>query len=111
MEIRTMDQQPKAPVFQPPAGQASSNPAPTRSTSKIIALWLLIGPTALIVGSILLYAIVNFIIAGANASENSMHTVQTVTNIILFILGAISFTAWLPGIIIGIVLLTTQKKA
>jgi hypothetical protein len=101
-----MDQQQQPPAYHPPAGQPVATVAASNNTRKIAALWLLIGPTALIVVSIVLYAIVNFATAGSPSPAFS-----SIVNVILFLVGAISTLTWLPGIIIGIVLLTTQKKS
>ncbi|MBC7512116.1 hypothetical protein H7142_00430 [Candidatus Saccharibacteria bacterium] len=101
----------------------------------IWGLICLIGPTALIVISLLLYAVINFIIAtsapevaecppagvdsiamGACASEGKDQAlfekpspVSTISNVVLFLVGAISVLTWLPGIIVGIILLATRK--
>lgn len=110
-------ERPEAPAYQPPAGQAI--PAINgKNTRRVIALWLLIGPTALIIGSLLLYAIVNFILASTMPATppegeafGSQSPIQTILNVILFLVGAVSVMTWLPGIIAGIVLLTTEKKS
>lgn len=112
-----MDQQQPALPHQPSADQAAPATAPTKNKRKILALWLLIGPTALIIGSIILYAIVNFILASTMTAPAEGETfgpqspIQSILNIILFLVGAISVVTWLPGIIAGIILLTTQKKS
>ncbi|HEV7952222.1 MAG TPA: hypothetical protein VGO98_02505 [Candidatus Saccharimonadales bacterium] len=109
-------QQPEAPAYQPPAEQIAPV-APAKNKRKILALWLLIGPTALIVGSLILHAIANFILSSTTPAptEGEMFgpqsPIQSVVNVILFAIGAISVITWLPGIIIGIILLTTQKKS
>lgn len=89
--------------------------APNNRKRTIIALWLLIGPTALIVSSVVLYAIANFLFGAAaptpdGAMFGESNPVQKIINVILFLIGAISVAAWLPGLIIGIVLLATRKK-
>jgi hypothetical protein len=106
----TMDQQPpQAPAYQPPANQTIA-PAPQgKNKRKILALWLLIGPTALIVGSIILFAIINFALSGTN--NEGLTTFRAILNIFMFLAGAISVLTWLPGIIAGIVLLATEKKS
>ena len=71
------------------------------------ALVCLIGPTALFVGSILLYAIVNFIFGGS--PEADMSPIKTIVNVLLFLAGALTVATWLPGIIVGVVLLVTRK--
>jgi len=80
------------------------------------ALICLIGPTALIIISILLYAIVNFIVGSTAQPSPSdadlfvqQSPVHTISNIVLFVVGAISVATWLPGIIVGIILLATRK--
>lgn len=87
------------------------------STRTRLALCLMIIPTALIVASILLYAVVNFIL-GATAPEPSadgelfgeQSPVRTTLNVILFFIGSASVAAWLPAMITGIILLATRKK-
>jgi hypothetical protein len=111
-----MDQpQSATPSHQPPTEQAVTQIPTVNKKRKTIALWLLIGPTALIIGSILLFAVTNFItasLAPATSSELVMPTppLAAAINIILFTAGAVSVATWLPGIIIGIVLLVTPKK-
>ena len=107
-------QQPEIPTYQPAAAQTSSAPT-SRNNRKILALWLLIGPTALIISSILLYAVVNFILGATAPAPTSdeligpSSPVQTILNVILFLAGTLSVIAWLPGIIAGIILLATSK--
>jgi ABC-type Na+ efflux pump permease subunit len=80
------------------------------------ALWLLIAPTVLIIATFLLYSIVNFILnptmqLPADGEPLAPTPVGiTIANVILFLLGALGVFAWLPGIIVGIVLLVTAKK-
>jgi hypothetical protein len=108
-------QQPEVPTYQPASTQTSSTPT-GRNNRKILALWLLIGPTALIISSILLYAVVNFILGATAPTPTSgeligpSSPVQTILNVILFLAGMLSVITWLPGIIAGIILLATSKK-
>jgi len=105
------------PAFVPTQPAA---PTPTTEVVKsnrkrtIAALWLMIGPTALIVISIIAYAVVNFLTLQAAPETDAMFGEQpvgmTIMNIILFLVGAISVITWLPGLIIGIVLLATKKR-
>jgi hypothetical protein len=116
MEFRLMDQQqPEAPTYQPLAEQTTPNATGTDKKRKMLALGLLIGPTALIIGSLILYAIVNFILFNTMPESGEMSgaqlTIRSILNIILFLVGTLSVITWLPGIIAGIILLTTQKKA
>ncbi len=99
----------------------------------------LIAPTALIIISLVLYALVNFIfsatagmqsqpyavdctgseVSGACLSEpqtsqeaqlfNGSGIGRTIANVALFLVSALSVATWLPGIIVGIVLLANRK--
>lgn len=71
------------------------------------ALWLLIGPTALLIVTFILYAIVNLI--NGNDVNATLDALNVAVNSLLFIAGVISVLAWVPGIVIGIVLLVTKK--
>lgn len=71
----------------------------------IWGLVCLLGPSALVIFSILLYAIANFAAISAGASLNS-----PVINISLYIVSIVAILTWLPGIIIGIVLLAQRQK-
>jgi hypothetical protein len=99
---------------QPVTPVADNTVAKSNRKRTILALWLMIGPTALIIVSVLGFALVNYITAqtapeaGALFSEPSAG--PSAMNIILFIVGAVSVMAWLPGLIIGIILLATKKK-
>jgi hypothetical protein len=117
MEFRPMDQQPPTvPATQPPAEQATPV-APAKNKRKRLALWLLIGPTALIIGSLILFAIVNAILAGTAPASGEMFgsdgqsAIRSILNVILFLVGTLSVITWLPGIIAGIILLATDKKS
>ena len=106
-------QQNNEPVFTP--AQPAAHPTTSaKSKRTILALWLMIGPTALIVVSIILFAIANFIMALTMPQTSNTFAAQsvgqTIVNVILFIIGAVSVITWLPGMIIGIVLLATKKK-
>lgn len=111
---------PNAPQFTPaqPAATDPMAPAAARKRDPKLTWGLvcLIGPTALIVVSIMAYAIANFIIsstAGPDMSSGILSEPSVgarIVNVILFIIGAISVITWLPGLIIGIALLATRKK-
>lgn len=106
------------PAYTPPQHSAQTAEAKSADRKRrAIALWLLIGPTALIVGSLFLYAIVNFLLsAGAPEATTGataiaeQNPIQSILNVILFALGAVSVITWFPGLIIGIILLTTGRK-
>lgn len=69
------------------------------------SLWLMIGPAGLLVVTFLLYAIMNAIL-GANGSTGAS---PVILNIILFLAGVVGVISFIPGIIIGAILLATKK--
>ncbi len=92
-----------------------------RHTNKLKFIWgliCLIAPTALLVVSILAYALINFIASTTSATPAGAETLvaestpiwQSAGNIILFLVGGFSAITWLPGIIGGIILLSTRKQ-
>ena len=103
-----------------PAPTPTPTPAPNYSTGKMTgrtkaALWLMIAPTGLFIVTFILYAITNFI-ATATAPEPEAGQLFSnggggvvIVNVLLFLTGVVSFITWLPGLIIGIVLLATKK--
>ena len=103
-----------------PAPTPTPTPAPNYPTGKMTgrtktALWLMIAPTALFVATFILYAIVNFITAAAAPEPEAGQLFSNdgggvvIVNVLLFLAGVVSFLTWLPGLIIGIVLLATKK--
>lgn len=103
--MNPQDQKDNTTPTQPPV--APSQPAavqpivaPKRRTG--LALLLLIGPSALIVFAIILAAVSNFIFGTAD------NPVRTIINVFVFLAGAVTILTWLPGIIIGIVLLAKK---
>src|SRR5687768_3289263 len=120
----TMDPQkqpeelPHSPLVQAPP-QETMPPAPgelpqaSKKSHKVLGLLLLLGPTAFIILSILLYAILNFIFSNtAQPSSDSLYPdqspIQSILNILLFLAGLVGMLAWLPGIIVGIILLAKK---
>ncbi len=108
---------PNAPQFTPAQTPTAPAPAaaPTRDRRFVWGLVCLIGPTALIVVTLLLYALVNFIVGtttpdATGALFEPPSIASRIMNVILFVVGAVSVATWLPGIIVGIVLLATRKK-
>jgi hypothetical protein len=88
-------------------------PIPPKRRHKKLAFALLFGPTILLILSFLLYAVVNLITSPSQPVSNSElfsepSLVTTVSNILLFVLGTIGILSWLPGIIIGIILLNKK---
>lgn len=93
--------------------------SPHRKANKQKLVWgliCLIGPSALFVISILGYALMNFIAISTAppAVEGELFgqepTWKPIVNILLFLTGLITVLTWLPGIIVGIILLSTRKK-
>ena len=94
----------------------------TMSARTKAALWLLIGPTGLLIVSFIGFAIINVILGEAIPDQDPSQNpnlfasttpplISTILNVVLFICGAVSVLTWLPGLIIGIVLLATAKPA
>ena len=80
------------------------------------ALWLLLGPTLLAIASLTIFALINLVFNPTfwptPDTENFAETplIITVINIFLFVIGSISIASWLPGLIIGAVLLIKRPK-
>jgi len=71
------------------------------------ALWLLIGPTALLTLALLSFVLTNW--AFASLAGDAGGVGASLMNVLIFLFGLIGFITWLPGLIIGIVLLATKK--
>lgn len=71
------------------------------------ALWLIVGPLALLIITFFLYALVNWLTG--TPIDNTVETLQVILNIVLFILGLVSILTLVPGIVIGVILLATKK--
>ena len=107
-----------SPIPTPPANNATS----IQKTNKLKTTWgiiCLVTPTTLVIVSILAYDVINFIAGSQETaqvasdslfSEAGASPLRTIGNVILFAVGAITVVTWLPGIIIGIILLTTRQK-
>ena len=112
-EIARMQEQSVQP--QPPYS-APPQMNPKKSKKQLTwALICLLGPTVLIVLSLLIYAVANFFVsAGSTPTADGdlfgePPLFKTIANVILFVVGGIATLTWLPGIIVGIVLLATRK--
>lgn len=103
-----------------PTTQSSVQPSQTSAPARMqprkkVALWLLIAPTSLLIVTFALFAFVNFfstLLAPITADTEIMTqpVALTITNVVLFLFGAIASIAWLPGLIAGIILLATEEK-
>lgn len=67
-----------------------------------LALWLIFSPTILLALTCALFALIN------EGNFTSMPNL-TPSNLFVFVLGLLGIITWLPGLIVGIVLLATQK--
>lgn len=113
-------------------------------TSLKLPIFLIVGPAAMVIGSILLYAIANFIISSVSPTTTSVTDVssisgtsladgaaaaqeadaeqlfgeegqggifRTITNVLLFLLGSVGMLAFIPCLVIGVILLSKRRKA
>jgi len=108
--------QPQAP-FAPEPQQPAPVQAPIlqdtpKKSHKALALSLLIVPTALFVLSLVI-GLIAAQIGDTPAQDgelfNEVSPVKQILNILTFALAGIGFLTWLPGIIVGIILLTKKK--
>jgi len=67
----------------------------------------LFGPTALIAAALAAYVLAHFVLEAIGASK----TLSDGINLVLFSIGAAGATIWLPGIVVGIILLATRKQS
>ena len=121
--IYTMQPNQQSSTPYPPA-QATYTPeqiAAIRRSNKLKLRWgliCLIAPTALLIASILIFAIANFVFSSVAPASDVFGSSQPVdlsasspiVNIALFLISGISVLTWLPGIIAGIILLATRTK-
>lgn len=97
-----------------PAVQSAEAIRKSNKRKLIWALICLIGPTALIVISLIAYALVNFLtMSTVGVSDEGFGVTSpfhTIVNVLLFLAGAVAVATWLPGIIGGIILLATRNR-
>jgi hypothetical protein len=74
-----------------------------------LALWLMIAPTVLIIAGIMLASIANWVLFSYDLLNSNALAVTI--NILTYLIGIIGFLTWLPGLIIGIVLLATPPSS
>lgn len=104
-------------------------------TSLKLPIFLMIGPALGLVLSIILYAIINFVITsstvstpdtvnpslsdGASVAQGSGSDTElygdssifrTVSNVVLFLLGSVSVLAFLPCLVVGIIILNKRRN-
>lgn len=106
------EQQPNEPEHTPLVQAPPENPMPPapgelpsapKKSHKTLGLILLIGPSALFILAILVSALSNLV-----ASSGVDNPLVTAMNVFAFLGGAITVLTWLPGIIIGIILLAKK---
>lgn len=91
--------------MQPNQLPATQDVARSNKNKLVWGLICLIGPSALLILSILLYAIFNSMLGDISSGDMS----HKIMNIFLYLVGVISVMTWLPGLIIGIILLATRR--
>lgn len=80
-----------------------------------VALWLMIGPGALLVSTFVLSLILAALLSGQQPQgttglpSSDSQSVRALVNIIVFIAGALGVLTFVPGLIVGIILLATRK--
>lgn len=87
-----------------PKKTGSSTTLPKRTQ---LALWLMIGPSALLLVSIIGFAIANALLGILGLLGSN--TLTVVVNISLYLIGSLAVVTLLPGLIAGIILLATKK--
>ncbi len=103
------------PYIPPPPEQSSYTPeqqAAIRRSNKLKLTWglvCLIAPTALLILSVLIYAIFSFAFPSFDSASGASSP-NAIVNILLFLIGGLAVLTWLPGIIVGIILLATRKS-
>ena len=86
------------------------------SPRTLASIWLLTGPTVLLVVVSLLVAILNMVFnptmwMRADTEPYAATPLGfTVANVLLFGIGSLALIAWLPALITGIILIATRKK-
>lgn len=95
---------------------AQQLPSPQERRAKLQLIWGIIClavPSALWIIVITLAAVSNFAFSSIPTNGALFHqpsVAQVVINIFVFLLGAVAFLTWLPGIIVGIILLATRSQ-
>lgn len=95
---------------------ASAPPTTHKPVSVTTGVMIILAPYFLMVASIFLYALFNFILAsilpeptpapGRLIAESSL--MERIVNIVLFLMGALSIIAIIPCLVVGIILLARR---
>lgn len=112
-----MNEQPQTPsVTTPPPALTPEQIEQFRVSNRRKLIWgliCLIGPTVLAVVTIVAYAVMNFVFSSTVSTDGLYGTPSVgrqIGNVVMFLIGALATLTWLPGIIGGIVLLSTRRK-
>lgn len=83
-----------------------------RNTRKKIAIWLLVGPSAVFMFSIGLYALASSLTPEPTGNQlfAQPSPLVTILNVFTYLAGATAIVTWLPGIVVGIVLIVKKDK-
>lgn len=100
---------------QAPSNSVHQATQPDEHTRRKLLVWglvCLIVPSVLFIIALLLAAISNLAFSNAVPAGDDLFLTspaQTAMNILVFALGAMSILTWLPGIIVGIILLVKRQ--
>jgi hypothetical protein len=89
---------------------AETVPTNTERTNRLKLIWGIIslaGPTALWIVVGVLFAVSNYTLGYTYDDETAI--IRTALSVIGYLLAVVAFLTWLPGIIVGIILLVTRK--
>lgn len=106
------NQQPQATPSQDMPTQPTTPSIVSKKSHRKLALLLLSGPTGLFILAFLLNLAANLLYGATpqNSTElfASSNAFTTILNLIGYLAGTIAFLTWLPGLIIGIILLNKK---
>lgn len=81
----------------------------TVKTSLRLPIWLMVAPTVGIFLSTIIYAVVNFIMVASSLDQaNTTNIFTAIVNILLYLVGTLSVLAFVPCMVIGIVILSKR---
>lgn len=82
-----------------------------QKSNNVLPIVLLVGPSALIASTIVLYPLINFIkvLLSPEAIDGNQPLIYSIINVVLFMAGAVGVLGFLPCLVIGIVLLFNQS--
>lgn len=96
--------------MQPNQLQPTPNDIARLNKKKLVwGLICIIGPSALLVVSILSYVATRLMISPGDIEVVDASIGRAIVNIILYLVGVVATLTWLPGLIVGIILLATRR--